>query len=734
VRGAVQQTEGHRFELKKRLIGMAAKDERMDTVRLSIFKGAALLFLIGLMIRLLQVQVVQREYFLMLAGGQFKEIVKLAPERGTIYDRNLTALTVNVPTVIVTADPSIVTHPESVAYKLSKILGKSPKYYLAKLRLNENSVILEKNAPKSVEKAIDALNIPGIYCRVKMVREYPKQQTASQIVGFTGSDGEGLSGAELFFDAFLKGLPGKAVLQKTARGNYHLFRRPEYPWRPAEKGKDVVLTINYVYQSIAEEELHKTILETDADSGTVVILDSATGDVLAMASEPGFNPNHYGRYHPSTWRIRAITDIFEPGSGFKLVLLSAVLNEQLRKPEDLVFCENGAFSVMGETIHDTSPHGWMTLRDVVVKSSNIGMAKTSMEVDRGLFYRYARDFGFGVKSGIELGGEVSGILKPTIQWSGFTRLAMAYGHEVAVTPLQMCNMFNTIANGGLLLQPHILKEIRDHKNGKVLERTERKIIRRVISRSTAETIKSIMHEVVTRGTAKTANMAEVEVCGKTGTARMVRPGKRGYQPHEYIASFGGFFPKDNPKLTMFIMVENPKRGYYGGRVAAPCFRRIAEEIIAYEGIDHFKDNANGLDFVLEDRETKKAPQVLGCNVKVAEKLAEESDVTAELVGHGEIVVEQKPKPGKDMKESEKMTLKTNDPAVMQVQGQKVPSVIGLPIRNALNILTSKGIKVVVDGTGRVVRQQPPPGEFIKDQEQVLLHCESSIDLRKLLIL
>jgi len=712
------------------LIGMASRNDRIETVRLSVYYVAALAFLLAIIIRLVQIQIIQREYFAMPADGQYKVEIKLPPERGIIYDRNLKSLAVNVPSVAVVADTRYVKDPELAARHLSKILGKNYSYYLAKLKTKSDYVLLEKSAPKEVEKKIDALRLAGIRCELTMVREYPKQYTASQVLGFTGLDGHGLSGAELFFDSILKGRPGKAILQKTGSGKHRLFRRPEDPIVPPEDGYDVVLTIDYVYQSIAEEELHRTIVESRADSGTVVIMDTQTGEILAMASEPGFNPNKYGNYHPSTWRIRAITDQFEPGSGYKLVLLAAVLNEQLRKPEDLIFCENGKFAVMGETIHDTSPHGWMTLRDVVVKSSNIGMAKTSMEIDRGLIYRYARDFGFGAKTGIELKGEVDGLLKPPIEWSGFTPLAMAFGHEVAVTPLQMCNMFNTIANGGVLLQPHILKEIRKHQSDKIIKRKSRKVVRRVLSRTTADTIKSIMSEVVTRGTAKTAQLPDLQVCGKTGTARMIRPGKRGYQPHEYIASFGAFFPKENPKLTIFVMIDNPKGKYYGGQVAAPCFRRIAEQIIAYEGVQHFKDENEEFEYALED----KVPNLVGFNVSVAEKLTENSDVLMETLGNGDIVISQEPKPGKKMKENMKVILKTNDPLLVQGKEKKVPSVIGLPIRNALNILTAAGIKVIVDGTGRVVRQQPAAGEIIRPHEQVLLHCESSIDLRKLLIL
>ena len=692
---------------------------------------AAFLFLILLIIRLVQIQILERKGFAMIADIQYKYEVKLPPERGKILDRNFTTLAINIPTVSVIANPNRIKNRQLVAQKLSPLLGKSANYFSRKLNTKADFVYLSRHEPKTVGDKIEKLDMDGVYCRIEMFRRYPKGRVASQLLGFTNIDGDGLSGVELSCESFLRGKPGKAILQRT--GTSKLFRSAEYPVIPEQDGYDVMLTLDYIYQSIAEKELQRTVQESNADSGTVVIMDPTTGEILAIASAPDFNPNQPGKFQPSSWRLRPITDQFEPGSTFKIVLFSAVLNEGLKNPEDLVFCENGKYSLMGETIHDTSPHGWLTMGDVLVKSSNIGMAKTALEVDNGLLYRYARDFGFGAQTGIELKGEIGGVLKSTIDWSGYTPVAMAIGHEVAVTALQACNMFSTVANGGILMQPYIVKSIQDVESGKVVQRGRQKMIRRVIKQSTADIVKDYMQEVVERGTAKRAHIDNLEICGKTGTARMVKPGQRGYRPNEHIASFGGFFPKQNPKVSIFVMIENPKGRYHGGEVAAPCFRRITEQIIAINGKE-FYDRGN--EIVTEDSVSISrftVPQFVGVKKKNAQKMASFSRVDVETVGHGDIIVSQEPRSGQLRQDGEKIVLETNDNKPY-LDNMLVPDVTGLPLRNALNVLASRGIFVRVVGSGKVVKQQPLAGHKMGENEQVLLHCESSIDLRKLLVL
>lgn len=696
--------------------------------RLAIFGAAVYLFLMLLVMRLVVVQLIDPENLKLKAYKQYIFERLLLAERGSIFDRNYKLFAMNVPTISVIAHPGEIRNPSYVAGKLAKVLGKNSRYYLSLLKKKSEFVYIARRQPADVKNKIEKLGIEGIECRTLMARKYPKGYAACQVLGFTNVDNKGLSGIESTFNSILRGIPGKAVLQKTA--TYEKFVRAEYPLIPPENGKDVVLTLDYRYQAIAEKELHKTIAEFNADSGAVVIMNPKTGEVLSMASEPSFDPNRAGEFPAASWRLRAITDQYEPGSTFKLVLMSAILNEKLHRPDDIVFCENGKFDVMGETIHDSKPHGWLTLRDVIVKSSNIGMAKLSMEVDKNLFYEYARAYGFGTKSGIQLDGETEGTLKQTKEWSGFTPLAMAYGHEIAASPLQMCNLYSTIANGGFLLQPNIVKEIR--KDGKVVSKPGTQIIRRVIRESTADTLANFLRKVVVEGTGKNAEIPGAQVCGKTGTAKVARRKSRGYG-NEYIASFAGFFPKDDPKICMFVMINNPKVNYYGGSVAAPCFRRIAEQIISIEGYQF--DDVNGkMNWAARDSLVRSMPDFLGLSRRDALRLAQNQGLTIGSIGNGDVVVSQKPMRGSSVNRNEKVQLVTATSSGKTAKEVRVPNVLGLPMRNAINVLSASGVKAVPDGSGKVRKQKPLPGGILKPGEQVLLQGETSVDLRKLVSL
>ncbi len=707
------------------------RHEGEDVWRLRFFNIAVGIFTFICVLRLIHVQLVQREKFMALAEGQYLVTEHLTPQRGVIFDRCLRPLAMNIPTVSVAAYPNKIKDITATAHKLARILGKSPAYIIDRLHSSNNYVSLCKKVPRQVGLLIQSLGIEGIQCTYEMSRYYPKGSVGCQIVGFTDVDGRGLSGVELAYERTLAGLAGKAVKQKTALGNYDLFSHAGYLYEPPMDGANVVLTIDHVIQTIAHKELHRTMREASADSGVVIVMEPMTGEVLAMASEPSFNPNAAGHYSPSSWRLRAISDQFEPGSTLKLMSLAMLLNENLLKPDDRVFCENGKFNIMRETISDVHPYGWLSLRDVLVYSSNIGMAKSMMKQDRRLLYKYARSFGFGSKTGIELPGEISGTLPELSQWSGLTPLAMAFGHNIAVTPLQMANMLCTIANGGVLMKPYIIKEIRNSHNN-VIQRMVPQAIHRVIKESTADTLKSMMYEVVLRGTGRRAQLPGIKVCGKTGTARMVKPKGGGYIKGQYVASFGGFLPMEKPQFVIFVMIDNPKTSYLGGDVAAPCFARIARQLVYQREFDIETEEGTAPDLKLVEDDQRIVPNVIGYSRKVAQELIRAVDLEAVLSGEEGIVVMQHPKAGTRVPTFSKVGLvcKQRSPA----DGTRtVPNVVGLPIRNALNVLASDNIQAIVNGSGRVVTQQPPPGRPLRPAEQVMLYCESSVDLHKLLI-
>ncbi len=687
--------------------------------RLSVCFLLVVLFLISLEARLVYIQILKREDFEEMASQQYKHQIKLFPRRGLIRDRHGKPLALNVPTISVAAYPDLISNKRSHAVALAKMLRSSSSRILQLLHKNEDFVFIERQVGYEMGKKIAAMELTGIDLFQEQSREYPQGRLGSQLIGFTGVEGKGLSGVELACEPILGGKPGRAILQRTASGNVDPFERPEYPIEAATDGSDVVLTIDYFYQDIVERELHRAIVENNASSGTIVVINPKNGQIMAMASEPNFNPNNATDFHPSTWRVRAITDQFEPGSTFKTVILSGILNEKLKSIHDQVFCEHGRYHLMDETLHDTAPYGKLSLADVFVKSSNIGMAKTALQVDKSILYKYARDFGFGMKTGIELHGEIEGTLKTIDRWSGFTPAAISYGHEIAVTPLQMCNMFAAIANDGLLIKPTIVRQVK--KEDKLLWQYKKaKVIRRVLGPETVEIMKDLLYQVVQRGTGKKASISGISICGKTGTARIVKESGKGYYADKHISSFGGFFPKNDPRVCMFIAINSPKGSYYGGDVAAPVFKRIANHIIDYEGINYFDFNK------LPGK--NRVPNFVGLERDIAVQIAKAEELPITIHGNGNIVIAQSPRYNQTYDHQYPVTLST----VKENDGI-MPNVCGLPIRSAISVLAAHGIKAVVEGSGKVYAQDPDPGQRCGPSEQALLSCRSGVDLQELVM-
>ncbi|HNR67571.1 MAG TPA: penicillin-binding transpeptidase domain-containing protein [bacterium] len=707
---------------------MRQSEENRLGWRVVAFHSAVLVAFILLVARLAYIQFLEKESLELIADQQYKCEVKLSPQRGLILDRHLRPLAMNIPAVSIMANTREIADKVHTSRVLSQILGQPASHFLLRLQSQSGWVALAWNVSPEMGARLAKTGLPGIQLQDSWARSYPKGRIGSQVLGFVSVEGKGLGGIEGSCDALLRGKPGKAIMQKLATGKTaQLFERPEYPKISPIDGSDVVLTIDCFYQSIVERNLQQAIAETEADSGAVVVMDPFSGEILAMASAPNYDPNRPSDFHPSSHRMRAISDQYEPGSTFKLVLVSAALDIDLKRPEDEVFCENGKFEIMNETLHDTSPYGRLSLADVLAKSSNIGAAKTALEMDKAKFYRYARDFGFGVRTGVELPGEADGVLKPVSQWSGYTPIAMAIGYEIAATPLQMCTMLCTIANGGLLLKPTLVRQVRQGEQV-LSNRAPREVVRYVIKKHTAMTMKDLMQRVVEVGTGRKAQIPGLQVCGKTGTSRMVRRDGNGYSRTNYVSSFGGFFPKENPKIAIFVVIHNPRSGFYGGDVAAPCFRAISEELIYHEGSDYFDLKKQDV-VVAENPVPVPVPVLIGFNRDVARNAAIKAGLKIKWMGSGDIVIEQKPDPNTLLGLEDEVVLWT-----AEADSRIVPNVEGLPIRNALNLLAANGIRAVVDGTGKVVKQQPFAGHEIKSDEQVLLRCESSIDLKKLIIL
>ncbi len=546
-----------------------------------VIMGFAMVTL-ALWARLIWVQVLSPSHWVTLARRQHLQVVELASTRGRILDRHLKPLAVSIRLTSVFADPRHVKNPARTARLLSPLVRRPVEELQAKLSQRDRGFVwLARRIPSpQTASQIQALHLAGIETIMEPQRVYPQGYLASHVIGFAGMDAKGLEGLEMVYDRLLKGEPGWRWLTRDAR------RRPvdgfQAPVVAPRDGLELVLTLDNTLQYIAEQELDRVFRQTKAKGATLVLLDPMTGEILALANRPTFDPNQLD-VPPDTRRNRAVTDTFEPGSVFKIVTAATAVAKKVVRPEETFYCEQGAFPVAGHVLHDHKPHGWLTFREVVTLSSNIGTAKVAMRVGPQALYQGIQAFGFGLPTGCGFPGEVSGTVRPTHQWSKLSITAIPMGQEVAVTALQLAQAVCVVANGGLLMKPWVVREIRDPA-GAVVERFKPTVVRRVISPEVAQTLKEILAGVVEEGTGKLAAVPGFRAAGKTGTGQKVEPNGL-YSHSRFVASFIGFVPVENPRLAMVVVVDEPRPFYYGGVVAAPVFRQVAAEALAYLNVN-----------------------------------------------------------------------------------------------------------------------------------------------------
>jgi len=662
------------------------------------------------------------------ARNQYLYASELKPTRGIIFDRKLRYLAINRNSYSLGVDVTKVIDPDSAAHHFSNIFDKGMNYYLEQLQGDRTFFWLARDASETIVNQIEDLKIAGVRVIKEPKRYYPQNRLAAQLIGFTDIDLNGLSGVELTKNQVLQGSHGLAVYQKDAFGN--TLTDPNYPAKKPQKGKNVILTIDNTYQWIAEEEIKYAVETFDAEAATVIISKPLSGEILAMAVKPSFDPNNAGQFSPSSWRNRAITDSYEPGSTFKPVIMSAVLEEGLKSPEDLIFCENGKYKIYDRTIEDVKGYGWLSVSKVIKKSSNIGMAKIAKEVNKNIIYQYVRDFGFGVKTGIELPGETTGEFKNTIEWSKFTPIAMSYGYEISVTPIQMVMAFGAIANGGFLLKPRIYLVVSDEPS-KEIEKIQPEVIRRVISDSTSKMIVRMLEDVVLDGTGRRAFVKGLRIAGKTGTTKKYDPQSKRYDDDKFISSFIGFFPAESPQVLVYVMVDNPKQAYLGGEVAAPTFKRILQRIFRIIEIE--KQYVAQPELINEDGNGKHihVPDLMNKRVQVAEEIIEKLGLKFIIENEGDLIFAQNPRPATKVEPGTEVVVKLKDfNEIDDTNGKytSVPSVVGLSLRDALAKMSQHGLRVVVQGSGRVTKQIPQPGMRIRIGARCVVQCEPVVDL------
>lgn len=700
--------------------------QKESTTRLFLLKLFFALFFLLVAARLVKIQVLEADRYQSVAKKQYEQTITLPGIRGNIYDRNGNVLVSNTMFVSFGADPKIVGESAvKIAERFSKVFERPKSFYLERLASSEKSqrrfIWLERHVRPEKVRRIDTGSLEGIVVINEPKRLYHYDELAAPAIGFTDLDNKGISGVELQLDEELRGRDGYVVMQRDGLGR----ARPsaDYPRVDPANGNQVVLTLDLAYQSIAEDELRRGVEANKADAGLVVMINPKTGEILALAHYPSINPNDLIRVNLSLAKNRAVSDMFEPGSVFKIVTAASAYEYSLVSPEQKFNAEGGTYKVtlprgVVRLIKDTHEHDWLTFQEAVEVSSNIVMAKVSTGIGAERMYRQARDFGFGIPSGIDLPGEVRGRLKKPHEWSGTTLQTLSYGYEVAATPLQIAASYAAIANKGVLMRPFFVREVRNQK-GDVLREQRPQMIRRVVSDKTAALLSEAFEGVVERGTAKEVKLSTVRIAGKTGTSRKVVDGQ--YVSGSYTSSFVGYFPVEDPQIVCLVMMDNPRaRGYYGGLTSGPVFRNIAKRIVNTSA-NFSRSPASRL--AEEHGPGITVPDVRTLQLHIAEKILDGLDLKTQTFGTGDVVVRQAPEAGKKAEKGDVITLALNSEQTVEGDRVVVPNLHGMSIRRAINRLVIDEFEADVVGSGVVVQQTPTAGTHAKPGARVRIVCE-----------
>jgi cell division protein FtsI (penicillin-binding protein 3) len=542
--------------------------------RLKIMRLLMGLFFVLLVLKLLSIQVINVQKYKKKATRQYESVVTETARRGRILDRRGRELAESIESISFFADPTLVKNSDEVADRFSTRFGKHRRYYLKLLEKDKHFVWLERNVPVSKAADLIALKIKGVSSRREQQRYY--LNIASQIIGFTDRDNKGISGIERQLDSDLRGRDGTTIFERSATGQR--YPALDADQIPALAGNDVHLTIDADIQGIVEDEILQAVLKFNAKAATGIVMDVRTGEVLAMADYPSFDMNQRRSVSGQEMRNRAVTDMFEPGSTFKIVMAAAATEVLHWKAGQMVDGHNGLLRVYNKPIVDHEPMGMITFKDAIVRSSNVVAAATAMRLGEQTFYYYARNLGFGRKTGIGLGGESQGSLKPIDKWDKMTLPWMGYGYQVMATPLQVLQAYATMANDGVRMRPYIVKQVVDHDGQLVRETAPLKVVQAIKPETARYMAREYFGAVVESGTGKLAAVQGIPVGGKTGTAQIYNGSYKG--GHSYLATFVGFFPVENPQYAAIVVVEEPQTAYYAAEVAAPVFSNICSRAVA----------------------------------------------------------------------------------------------------------------------------------------------------------
>ena len=599
---------------------MAANTPRNSTnLRLYVLAAILVLWCGGICLRLVYLQIFRYGSFEKRAIHERERTEEVSARRGIIYDRTGRELAMSIAVDSAFAVPTEIPDLAGTISLISKITKTDPRETLARCKAARTFCWVARKADAEIANRIRSLNLRGIYFQKESRRFYPKHELAAQVLGYVGMDDEGLSGIERQYDEKLRGKSGRMLISVDAHRKW--FGSVE---KQPEPGENVVLTIDQQIQYIAERELATAIEQTHAISGTVIVQNPHTGEILALANQPTFNPNLTREITPEKLKNHAVSDVYEPGSTFKVVTISAALEEKLTRPDEVFDCQMGSIVINGMRIRDSRPHGLLPVWGILAESSDVGAIKIALRLGEDRFYKYIRAFGFGQQTGIELPGETRGLTKPVSRWSKVSIGAISMGQEIGISPMQLALLVSTIANDGVSVPPRIVATTSNPQPAPQTIAFHPAEGRRVISSTTAAEMKQMMQKVVLEGTGKKAVLEGYSSAGKTGTAQKVDPGTHAYSKTKYVASFAGFAPINNPAIVVAVILDSAVGLHQGGQVSAPVFQRVTQQVLEYLHTPHDVELPRSRQLLLASRQVQAqelaegSPDHLGETLDVAE--------------------------------------------------------------------------------------------------------------------
>mgnify|MGYP000865807211 FL=1 len=656
----------------------------MNNRRIIFLLSLIVLFLpVRIVLHLYKTQITEHDKWLYLAEKQQKRTVTAVADRGVITDRNGEILAYSKDEKSYYIDKRMLIRKkdkDTLLSTFSRVFGKSKNYYANLIKNGNRNILLEEKVAKDKAILLSNFVIDPLIKKEDNTRVYPYGQLAGHILGYVDKNFNGQEGLEKKYNNILKGENGTLTIECDVFGN--LVTIDEKLSQRPKNGATISLTINATYQKILEEEIQKGIEQYGGQAASGIIMDPNTGEILALSNYPMFDPNKYNKFSGEQRKNRALTDPYEPGSTIKPVVMSILLEENKVRANEFVNTFNGTYSTNGVKIRDTHEYSSLSVKDIVVNSSNIGMAVLSDRLDKEVFYKYLRDFGFGNQTSIGLPSESSGLLKRPDRFDKLSKMFMSFGYEILVTPIQIVSAYCALVNGGVLYQPQLVKQIKYSDNS--VEDFKPIKLRNVISTKTSNIIKSFMYEVVEHGTAKNAKIENIMVGGKTGTTQRLE--NNSYSKSSYFTSFVGFFPVDEPKVVCYIMVSSPEKAKYGGSVAAPIFKKVADRLVE-------------ADYNLRPDFSIKSASVLKEELK-KDKIKGNTNVYSDI--------------SKNSVKNKKKVYKIEN---------GMPNLVNLSMRDAVAILTELGIKYKVNGKGKVINQTVNPGKKINTNTVCTIECQ-----------